>query len=84
VSTPKPALPLIRLTVSALATLLAATALATHHGDQYLLAQHHWRSQHQTRAVVSHYNRRGDPLPTRLRPWRHTEQTRSRHQDLRL
>jgi hypothetical protein len=77
-------LPLIRLTVSALAALLAATSLATHHSDDYILAQHHWRSQHQTRATVIHYNRRGDPLPARLRPWRHTEPNRSQHQDLRL
>jgi hypothetical protein len=28
-----------------------------------------WRRLHQTRAVVSHYQRRGDPLPAHLRDW---------------
>jgi hypothetical protein len=26
-----------------------------------------WRQAHQTHAMISHYRRRGDPLPTRLR-----------------
>ncbi|MET8448797.1 hypothetical protein [Streptomyces sp. NPDC005209] len=30
---------------------------------------------HQTRATVSHYNRRGDPLPARLRPWDNPSRT---------
>ncbi|MET9456529.1 hypothetical protein ABZY05_15800 [Streptomyces canus] len=77
-------LPLIRLTVPAPATLLAATALITHHSDAHHLQQHHWRALHQTRATVSHHNRRGDALPTRLRPWRQPEQNRSQPQDLRL
>lgn len=73
------------MTVSALATVLAATALAAHHNSEYHLRQHHWRAIHQTRATVSHYRTRGDPLPTRLRPWRRQpEQNRSHHQDLRL
>ena len=46
---------------------LAATGLATHHDDAYLLSRHHWRFQHQTRATVSHYNRHGDP-PSRTPP----------------
>jgi len=36
------------------------------------------------RATVSHYRRRGDPLPACLRPWRQPEQNRLQHQDLRL
>jgi SRSO17 transposase len=62
-----PAGPMIRLTVSALAGLLALTGLAVHHGDQYRITQHHQRAEHQTAAAISHYNRRGDPLPAHLR-----------------
>lgn len=77
-------LPGIRLTVPALATLLALTILTPHHSDAYHLQQHYWRTEHQTRAAVAHYRRRGDPLPTRLRPWKHTDQKRSQLQDLLL
>ncbi|MFD8308422.1 hypothetical protein ACFV29_39760 [Streptomyces sp. NPDC059690] len=61
---------MIHLTVPALATVFAATVLVRHHEPGHHLRQHHWRAVHQTRATVSHYRRRGDPLPTRLRPWR--------------
>jgi hypothetical protein len=73
------------LTVPALAGVLAATALVGHHEPAYHLQQHHWRALHQTRATVSHYTRRGDPLPARLRPWRAPpDSNRSHHEDLRL
>jgi hypothetical protein len=55
------------------------------HEPAYHLQQHHWRALHQPRATVSHYNRRGDPLPARLRPWRPPpDHNRSHHEDLRL
>ncbi|MDF2261134.1 hypothetical protein [Streptantibioticus ferralitis] len=58
------------MTVPALATVLAATALTTHHQPEHHLQQHHWRAVHQTRATVSHYRRRSAPLPARLRTCR--------------
>jgi hypothetical protein len=73
--------PMIRLTVSALAGLLAATGLAVHHGNQYRLDQHQWRTEHQTAAVISHYHRRGDPLPSHLQTY---GQNRSQKEDLLL
>ncbi|MFZ3492019.1 IS701 family transposase [Streptomyces sp. 5.8] len=70
--------PMIRLTLSAIAGLLALTGLAVRHDDAELLRQHHWRVEHQTAAAISHYQRRGDPLPAHLRP---IEPTRSHQQD---
>lgn len=70
--------PMIRLTVTAMAGLLALTGLAVHHSDAELLRQHHWRTEHQTAAAISHYQRRDDPLPAHLRPG---EANRSHHQD---
>jgi len=64
--------------------LLALTILTPHHSDAYQLQQHHWRTEHQTRATVAHYRRRDDTLPARLRPWKHADQERSRTQDLLL
>ncbi|GAA3446345.1 hypothetical protein Pve01_57960 [Planomonospora venezuelensis] len=34
---------------------------------EHILAWSHFRRLHQTRALVSHYRRRGDPLPVDLR-----------------
>lgn len=73
--------PMIRLTLSAVAGLLALTGLAVRHDDSELLRQHHWRVEHQTAAAISHYQRRGDPLPAHLRP---SEPNRSHQQDLPL
>ncbi len=70
--------PMIRLTLSALAGLLALTGLAVQHSDQYHLAQHHQRVEHQTAAAISHYNRRGDPLPAHLQTH---SQNRSQKED---
>lgn len=80
-STPRQYGPMIRLTLSALACLLALTSLAVHHDDAELLRQHHWRTKHQTAAAISHYQRRGDPLPAHLRPG---DPNRSHQQDLPL
>lgn len=73
--------PMIRLTIAALAGLLALTGLAVRHDDAELLRQHHWRTEHQTSATISHYQRRGDPLPAHLRPH---DPNRSHQQDLPL
>ncbi|MDJ0346523.1 IS701 family transposase [Streptomyces sp. H10-C2] len=75
---PRTVAPMIRLTVTAVAGLLALTGLAIHHGDTELLRQHHWRTEHQTAAAISHYQRRDDPLPAHLRP---SEANRSHQQD---
>jgi SRSO17 transposase len=80
----KPARPgraIIRLTVTALAGLLALTGLAVHPRDDSVLARHHWRTEHQTAAAISHYQRRGDPLPPDLRAH---HQNRSHKEDLLL
>jgi hypothetical protein len=72
---------MIRQTLSALACRLALTGLAVHHEDAELLRQHHWRTEHQTAAAISHYQRRGDPLPAHLHP---ADPNRSHQQDLPL
>lgn len=77
-SPPRQAGPMIRLTISALAGLLALTGLAVQHDHAELLRQHHWRTEHQTAAAISHYQRRGDPLPAHLRA---TDPNRSHQQD---
>ncbi|MQS16081.1 hypothetical protein F7Q99_28530 [Streptomyces kaniharaensis] len=69
---------MIRLTLSAVATLLALTGLAVRHNDAELLRQHHWRVEHQTAAAISHYQRLGNPIPAHLRP---AEPNRSHQQD---
>ncbi len=76
-----PAGAMIRLTVTAIAGLLAPTGLATQHTDAHALAQHHWRVEHQTAVAVSHYQRRGDPLPPHLQTH---SQNRSQRVDLLL
>ena len=70
--------PMIRLTIAALTGLLTLTGLAVHHSDQELLRQHHWRIEHQIAAAVSHYQRRGDPLPAHFRT---SDPNRSHQQD---
>jgi hypothetical protein len=48
-------------------TLLARTLLTATRGIDHIL---HWSlfcRLHQTRALISHYCRRGDPLPAELR-----------------
>jgi SRSO17 transposase len=77
-SPPRRSDPMVRLTLSALACLLALTGLAVRHDDAELLRQHHWRTEHQTAAAISHYQRRGDPLPAHLRP---SDPNRSHQQD---
>src|SRR6266542_1602030 len=59
---------LIRYSLAAIRGLLAATILARDALDHTAaIARDLWRRAHQTRALISHYRRRGDPLPQDLR-----------------
>lgn len=59
---------LIRYTLAAIRGLLAATVLARNALDHTAaIARDLWRRARQTRAMISHYRRRGDPLPQNLR-----------------
>ncbi|WP_206342352.1 hypothetical protein [Streptomyces ureilyticus] len=49
--------------------LLAALVLRIDHGRQHVLHWFRWRFRHKMRAQLSHYQRRGDPLPAHLRDW---------------
>jgi len=55
---------LVRCSLAAIRGLLAATVLARNNIDAAAaLARDLWRRVHQTRAMISHYRRRGDLLP---------------------
>jgi hypothetical protein len=59
---------LIAYSLAAIRGLLAATVLARTNLDMAAaIARDLWRRVHQTRATISHYHRRGDPLPPHLR-----------------
>ena len=59
---------LIAYSLAAIRGLLAATVLARTNLDiAAAIARDLWRQAHQTRAMISHYRRRGDPLPPHLR-----------------
>jgi hypothetical protein len=59
---------LIDYSLAAVRGLLAATVLARVSLDRAAaIARDQWRRIHQTRAMVSHYRRRGDPIPLFLR-----------------
>jgi hypothetical protein len=54
--------------MAAIRGLLAATALARASLDKAAaIARDTWRRTHLTRATLSHYRRRGDPIPAHLR-----------------
>jgi hypothetical protein len=54
--------------MAAIRGLLAATVLARRCYDATAaIARTAWRQAHQTTAMISHYRRRGDPLPPHLR-----------------
>src|SRR6266496_5614562 len=56
--------PLIRVSMAALRGLLTATVLARTVIDHAAaIAREQWRRAHQSTAMISHYRRRGDPLP---------------------
>ncbi len=48
-------------------SLLARSLLAATRGIDHILHWSLFRRLHQTRALISHYRRRGDPLPAELR-----------------
>jgi acyl-CoA synthetase (NDP forming) len=54
--------------MAALRGLLAATVLVRTVVDHTAaITRERWRRAHQTTAMISHYRRRGDPLPAYLR-----------------
>ena len=59
--------PLIRPSLAEIRRLLARTLLAAASGIDHVLHWSLFRRLHQTRAMISHYRRRGDPLPAELR-----------------
>jgi hypothetical protein len=59
--------PLIRPSLAEIRRLLARTLLAATRGIDHILHWSLFRRRHQTRALISHYRRRGDPLPAELR-----------------
>ena len=57
---------LIRHSLNSIRRLLATTNLAPAINVLAAIAREQWRIVHQTRAAISHHNRRGDPLPAHL------------------
>lgn len=54
--------------MAAIRGLLTATVLVRTIVDKTAaIARQTWRRTHQTRAMISHYRRRGDPIPAHLR-----------------
>ncbi|MGP4091620.1 cupin domain-containing protein [Streptomyces sp. KR55] len=76
----------LRTSVHSIRHCLAAVHLSPRHSAETISSCELWRRLHQTRATVSHYRRRGDPLPPRLRPWAHHQPIPpiTNPQDLRL
>jgi hypothetical protein len=58
---------MIRPSLAEIRRLLARTLLTTTRGIDHVLHWSLFRRLHQTRALISHYRRRGDPLPAELR-----------------
>jgi hypothetical protein len=58
---------LLQISVDAVRRLLATTVLAVRRTLADVVAHERWRLTHQTRALISHYKRRGDPIPIHLR-----------------
>lgn len=63
--------PLLRPSAHTIRHCLSAARLNPRHPVETVLTCELWRRLHQPRATVSHYRRRGDPLPDRLRAWAH-------------
>jgi hypothetical protein len=53
--------------VAEIRRLLARTLITAANGIDHILGWSLFRRLHQTRALISHYRRRGDPLPAELR-----------------
>ena len=60
---------LTHATVADVRNLLAQTVLHARHDRRHTLRWTAWRLKHKIRARISHYLRRGDPLPKSLRKW---------------
>ncbi|MEO3863912.1 hypothetical protein [Acrocarpospora sp. B8E8] len=58
---------MIRPSVAEIRRVLARLFLPATQLIDHVLAWSRFRMVHQTRALISHYRRRGDPLPTHLR-----------------
>jgi len=58
---------LIRPSLAEIRRLLARTLLAATRGIDHVLRWSLFHRLHQTRAMISHLRRRGDPLPAELR-----------------
>ena len=59
--------PLIRPSLAEIRRVLARSLLAAARGIDHVLHWSLFRRLYQTRALISHYHRRGDPLPAELR-----------------
>ncbi|MEU4835581.1 hypothetical protein [Streptosporangium sp. NPDC023615] len=57
----------MRLSLAEIRRLLARLLIPAVNAIEHVLAWSHFRRLHQTRALISHYRRRGDPLPADLR-----------------
>jgi hypothetical protein len=60
---------LTHTTVADVRNLLAQTVLHARHDRRHILCWAAWRLKHKVRARISHYLRRGNPLPENLRKW---------------
>lgn len=58
---------LVRYSVNAIRRLLATTVLVPTVNTLAAIERERWRMIHKTRATISSYRKRGDPLPTTLR-----------------
>jgi hypothetical protein len=65
---------LAQTTVADVRNLIAGTIPTVEHGPRHSLRWFAWRLVHKIRAQLSHYHRRGDPLPAHLRRWTRSHQ----------
>jgi hypothetical protein len=70
----------MRYSVNAIRRLLATTVLTPTVNILAAIEREHWRMVHKTRAMISSYRGRGDPLPRPLQ----LRADLAFHQDLRL
>jgi hypothetical protein len=59
--------PLIRPSLAEIRRVLARACIAAAAGIDHILTWSAFRITHQTRALISHYRQRGDPLPPEMR-----------------
>lgn len=58
---------LIRPSIAEIRRVLARALITAATGIDHILTWSAFRITHQTRALISHYRKRGDPLPPELR-----------------